>query len=291
MQLLGVLKGLTGVTIGVNMKVSIVIAVYDEARTVARLLDLVWNQALPGFSKEILVVESNSNDGSRQLVQEFADGHPDTAASQFRLILQPEPRGKGHAIRQGLAVATGEVILIQDADLEYDVADYPDLLKPILDGRASFVLGSRHMGPHRWKIRKFGRKGLQSAFFNFGGMVFHGFFNALFASRLTDPTTMYKVFRTQCLRGLSFSCDRFDFDFELLGKLIRAGFMPLEVPVSYTSRGFDEGKKIRVFRDPLSWIVAIVRCRCAPLGVQGQAIAKEMDAADYSEKPAPRASL
>lgn len=279
-------------TIAHNMKVSIVIAVYDEARTVARLLELVWNQALPGCSKEILIIESNSSDGSRQLVQEFAAGHPDTAAAQVRLILQPGPRGKGHAVRQGLAVATGEVILIQDADLEYDVADYPDLLEPILDGRTSFVLGSRHMGPHRWKIRKFERKGLQAALMNFGGMVFHGLFNALFASRLTDPTTMYKVFRTQCLRGLSFSCDRFDFDFELLGKLIRAGFMPLEVPVSYKSRGFDDGKKIRIFRDPLNWIFAIIKCRFAAPGVQGQAIAREVDApADYNEKPAPRASL
>jgi hypothetical protein len=83
----------------------------------------------------------------------------------------------------------------------------------------------------------------------------------LFNTRLTDPTTMYKIFRADCLDGLTFTCDRFDFDFELLGKLLRRGFSPLEIPVSYQSRGFDEGKKIRILRDPLTWISAIFACR------------------------------
>jgi hypothetical protein len=94
---------------------------------------------------------------------------------------------------------------------------------------------------------------------NVGGMVFRVLFNALFHCRLTDPTTMYKVFRAECLEGLAFTCNRFDFDFELLGKLIRAGFIPLEVPVSYKSRGFDEGKKIRIVRDGARGIFAILR--------------------------------
>jgi hypothetical protein len=87
----------------------------------------------------------------------------------------------------------------------------------------------------------------------------------MFGTRLTDPTTMYKVFRADCLDGLSFTCDRFDFDFELLGKLIRSGYPPLEIPVSYRSRGFDEGKKIRILRDPVTWLAAIVRCRFASI--------------------------
>jgi glycosyltransferase involved in cell wall biosynthesis len=257
------------------MKLSIIIAVYNEARTVATLLQRVWDQPLPGITKEIIVVESNSSDGSRELVQEFATHHADEPACQIRAIYQSQPRGKGHAIRQGFAAATGEILLIQDADLEYEVSDYPDLLKPIIDGRSAFVLGSRHLGSARWKIRKFARGELRAAYMNLGGVLFHGFFNLLFAVHLTDPTSMYKVFRTDCLEGLRFACNRFDFDFELLGKLIRSGFTPLEVPVSYQSRGFDEGKKIRMFLDPLTWVFAIVRSRIVPLSVGELAVRAE----------------
>jgi glycosyltransferase involved in cell wall biosynthesis len=243
------------------MKVSIIIAVYNEARTVGTLLDRVWGQPLPKAAKEIIIVESNSTDGSREIVTEFLECHADDSSARIHVIYQREPKGKGNAIRDGIAAATGDIILIQDADLEYDVADYPDLLQPIIEGRTAFVLGSRHMGPNRWKIRQFAHRGLQPVFMNFGGILFHSFFNLLFSSRLTDPTSMYKVFRSNCLAGLSFTCNRFDFDFELLGKLMRAGYSPLEIPVSYKSRGFDEGKKVRIFRDPVTWIWAILKCR------------------------------
>jgi glycosyltransferase involved in cell wall biosynthesis len=249
-----------------SMKVSIIIAVYNEASTVAALLERVWAQPLPEVAKEIIIVESNSTDGSREIVAKFLARHAGESSPRIQVIHQSRPMGKGHAIRQGFAAATGNILLIQDADLEYDVADYPDLLKPIIEGRTAFVLGSRHMGPDRWKIRKFTHSSLQTAFMNVGGILFHAFFNMVFSTRLSDPTSMYKVFRSDCLHGLNFTRDRFDFDFELLGKLIRAGFSPLEVPVNYKSRGFDEGKKIRVFRDPLTWIWAIVACRFAALG-------------------------
>ncbi len=249
------------------MKVSIIIAVYNEARTVATLLDRVWAQPLSDVTKEIIIVESNSTDGSREIVAEFSERHAAECSPRIQVLYEDAPKGKGHAIRQGFAAATGDILLIQDADLEYEVEDYPDLLKPIIDGRTAFVLGSRHMGQNGWKIRKFASRGLQTAFMNLGGRLFHGLFNALFSTRLTDPTSMYKVFRAECLHGLNFTCNRFDFDFELLGKLIRAGFSPLEVPVSYTSRGFDEGKKIRVFRDPWTWVAAMVRTRFAALRI------------------------
>jgi glycosyltransferase involved in cell wall biosynthesis len=248
------------------MKVSIIIAVYNEASTVATLLDRVWAQPLPQASKEIIIVESNSTDGSRKIVAEFVARHAADSSSRIQVIYQPRPMGKGHAIRQGFAAATGEILLIQDADLEYDVSDYPDLLRPIIEGRTAFVLGSRHMGPDGWKIRKFAHGGVQAVFMNLGGILFHGLFNAVFFTRLTDPTSMYKVFRSDCLHGLNFTSNRFDFDFELLGKLVRTGFRPLEIPVSYQSRGFDEGKKIRVFRDPLTWVFAILKCRFTILG-------------------------
>jgi glycosyltransferase involved in cell wall biosynthesis len=250
-----------------SVKVSIIIAVYNEADTVVTLLERVWAQPLTGASKEIIIVESNSTDGSREMVADFVRRHAHESSGRVQALYQPGPMGKGHAIRQGFTAATGDIFLIQDADLEYDVADYPSLLAPIIEGRTAFVLGSRHMGEYRWSVRKFAGRSIQAAFMNAGGMLFHALFNMVFSTRLTDPTTMYKVFRSDCLENLSFTSNRFDFDFELLGKLIRAGFRPLEVPVTYKSRGFDEGKKIRVFRDPFTWILAILRCRYSSLGV------------------------
>src|SRR5258708_22811399 len=170
------------------MKVSIIIAVYNEASTVATLLNRVWAQPLPEASKEIVIVESNSTDGSREIVAEFLARHAADSSQRIQVIHQPRPMGKGHAIRQGFAAATGEIFLIQDADLEYDVADYPDLLNPIIAGRTAFVLGSRHMGPEGWKIRAFARGGVPPLLMNLGGLLFHALFNAVFSTRLTDPT-------------------------------------------------------------------------------------------------------
>jgi glycosyltransferase involved in cell wall biosynthesis len=246
---------------------SIIIAVYNEAPTLDTLLERVWTQPLAGIGKEIVIVESDSSDGSRQIVDAFLARHAGDPSARIQVIHQDAAKGKGNAIRQGFAVATGDILLIQDADLEYDVADYPELLEPIVQGRAAFVLGSRHMGPDRWKIRNFAHHGVRAACMNIGGRLFHGFFNLMFGSRLTDPTTMYKVLRADCLAGLNLKCDRFDFDFELLGKLLRSGFVPLEVPVSYKSRGFDAGKKIRFWRDPMTWLVAIVATRVAPMSL------------------------
>jgi len=257
------------------MKVSILIAAYNEANTVATVLERVRAQPLPGADKEIIVVESNSTDGTHEIVAEFMARHAGQGGARMRAIYQDRPRGKGHALREGFAAATGDILLIQDADLEYDVADYPDLLQPIIAGRTAVVLGSRHLGPARWKIRQFAHNGLLAVVMNVGGLLFRALFNAVFAVRLTDPTTMYKVFRADCIRGLRFSCNGFDFDFELLGKLIRAGFIPLEVPVSYNSRGFDQGKKIRIFRDPLTWVLAIIRCRFAAAPLPGRSVIRD----------------
>jgi glycosyltransferase involved in cell wall biosynthesis len=251
-----------------QVKLSIIVAVYNEVSTVGTLLERVWAQPVPDLQKEIVIVESNSTDGSRASVADFAARHAAEPHTPILVLHQDAPRGKGNAIRQGLAAATGDIILIQDADLEYDVGDYPDLLRPIIDGRSAFVLGSRHMGPNGWKIRKFAHGGPRAALMNVGGILFHGLFNALYRTQLSDPTTMYKVFRTDCLQGIALTRDRFDFDFELLAKLIRRGFRPLEVPVSYQSRGFDEGKKIRLLRDPLTWVRAIVTERFAAVPAQ-----------------------
>ena len=236
---------------------SVVVPAFNEVNTFRSLMDALLRKEIPGVHLEVIVVESNSKDGTREAALKFKD-HP-----RVKLILEEQPRGKGHAVRTGFRAATGDYLLIQDADLEYDLEDYDGLLEPLIAGRAAFVLGSRHGGRNVMKMRKFaGEHGL-SVFLNFGHWFFTTLINVLFLQRLRDPFTMFKVFRRDCLFGLEFECDRFDFDFELLIKLIRKGYQPIELPVNYRSRSFKEGKKVRMFRDPLTWLRALIRLRFA----------------------------
>ena len=255
---------------------SIIVPAFNEAKTFTALMTALLQKEVPGLELEIIIVESNSTDGTRERALDY-QGHP-----RVKLILEAQPKGKGQAVRAGLRAATGDYVLIQDADLEYDLEDYDCLLEPLVAGRAAFVLGSRHGGRNVWKMRQFtGQHGL-SLFVNFGHWFFTTLVNVLFLQRLRDPFTMFKVFRRDCLHGLEFECNRFDFDFELLIKLIRKGYRPMELPVNYRSRSFAEGKKVRLFQDPLTWLKALVRLRFAkinPLAVaeQARAAAKEID--------------
>lgn len=237
---------------------SVIVPVYNEIATIQTALDRLIAKEIVDIQIEIIIVESNSSDGSRAVVERFAS-HP-----RVRVILEDRPRGKGHAVRQGLAVATGDVILIQDADLEYSLDDYEPLLAPILSGKHTFVLGSRH-GRGGFKIRHFDDQPVRAFVLNSAHWAFTLLINASLFIWLRDPFTMYKVFRRECLEGVTLSCNRFDFDWELLIKLVRAGHRPVEILVSYTSRSFAEGKKIRVFRDPLTWLWAWAKARFGPL--------------------------
>ncbi|HEX5418082.1 MAG TPA: glycosyltransferase [Chloroflexota bacterium] len=226
--------------------VSIVMPVYNERETFQTLMEAVLAKEIAGADKEIIVVESNSRDGTRDAVLEYRD-HP-----RVRIILEDRPRGKGHAVRTGLSEARGDIVLIQDADLEYDINDYDALVEPLLSHRAAFVLGARHGGS--WKMRKFAdEQGLSTAL-NLGHVFFTTLLNVLYRQRMSDPFTMFKVFYRDCLHGLHLECDRFDFDHELVIKLVRKGYRPLEIPVNYRSRSFKEGKKVRMFRDPITWL-------------------------------------
>lgn len=234
---------------------SVILPAYNEVKTFEILMDALLRKQMPGIQMEIIVVESGSTDGTRKLALKYQN-HPGV-----KLILEEQPRGKGHAVRAGLKAAFGDYVLIQDADLEYDLEDYDALLEPLIAGRYAFVLGSRHGGRNVWKMRRFtGQFGL-SLFLNLGHWFFTTLINVLFLQRLRDPFTMFKVFRRDCLYGLEFECNRFDFDYELLVKLIRKGFRPVELPVNYRSRSFKEGKKVRMFRDPLTWFIVILRLR------------------------------
>jgi glycosyltransferase involved in cell wall biosynthesis len=233
---------------------SVIVPIYNEAATVRAALDAIVAKQVPGWTLELILVESNSTDGTREIVLEYRS-HP-----RVKLILEGRPRGKGHAVRAAFAAATGDVILIQDADLEYDLDDYDILLAPIAAGRQEFVLGSRH-GEGGWAIRKFSDQPLQALVLNGAHWGFTLLINVSLGIWLRDPFTMYKVFRRSCLDGLTFECNRFDFDWELLIKLIRNGHRPIEIPISYKSRSFKEGKKISMFRDPVTWIVAWAKSR------------------------------
>jgi SAM-dependent methyltransferase len=247
---------------------SVIVPAYNEAATFGTLLERLLRKSVPGLDIEVLVVESNSSDGTREIAENYKD-HP-----RVKLIFENRPQGKGHAVRTGLKAASGDYLLIQDGDLEYDLEDYDALLEPLIAGRTAFVLGSRHGGRNVLKMRQFaGEHGL-SIFFNFGHWFFTTLLNVMYLQRLRDPFTMFKVFRRDCLFGLEFECDGFDFDFELLIKLILKGYQPIELPVNYRSRSFKEGKKVRMFRDPLTWLKALTRLRFAkinPLEVVEQA--------------------
>jgi 2-polyprenyl-3-methyl-5-hydroxy-6-metoxy-1,4-benzoquinol methylase len=235
---------------------SVIVPAYNEAATFEPLLEALLAKELPELDMEIVIVESNSTDGTRQIAQRYKD-HP-----RVRLVHEERPRGKGHAVRTGFKYAKGDFILIQDADLEYDLEDYDTLLEPLVQGRQAFVLGSRH-GGNTWKMRRFADQLLLSTALNGGHWFFTMLVNVLFGQRLKDPFTMYKAFRRDCLYGLSFECNRFDFDYELLIKLVRKGYQPIEIPVNYRSRSFKEGKKVTVFRDPLTWFRALAKLRLA----------------------------
>jgi len=240
---------------------SIVVAAYNEAATIREVLDRVLAKRIAGLDTEVVVVESGSTDGTRAIVESYRE-HP-----RVTLLFEDRPYGKGHAVRAGLARCTGDFVLIQDADLEYDFEDYDALLEPLMAGRAAFVLGSRH-GGRSWKMRTFSDQPVRAFVMNIGHWVFTGLVDVLFGLTLRDPFTMFKVFRRDCLTGLSFDADRFDFDFELLIKLVRKGYRPVEIPVNYRSRSYAQGKKVSLWRDPWTWLRALARyrlCRIDPL--------------------------
>ncbi len=241
------------------LKLSVVVPIYNEAATLRIALDAIVAKQVPGWELEIIFIESNSTDGSRAIVETYRD------CPRVTLILEDKPRGKGHAVRAGFARATGDVFLIQDADLEYSLDDYAKLLAPLAAGERTFVLGSRHTPGDGFAMRKFDDQPVQAFVLNCAHWGFTFLINASLGIWLKDPFTMYKVFRRECLDGIHLTSNRFDLDWELLMKLIRTGHHPLEIPISYNSRSFKEGKKVRMIRDPINWIGAWAKARFGPL--------------------------
>lgn len=233
--------------------VSVIMPVYNECNTVSTVIDELLSTIFDSFRIELIIIESNSNDGTKEAIAVYE------AHELVRVKWQQVPEGKGAAVRCGLEFANGEIIIFQDADLEYSISDYPRLINPIINRSTDLVLGNR--GHHGGPIRNMRGEPMSSWLTNLGHKFFTKFFNIMFNQKLVDPFTMYKVFRKECISDMKFVCNRFDFDWEILAKLCRRGYVPLEVPVSYSARGFMDGKKVKWFQDPISWIVTAIRCR------------------------------
>ncbi len=211
------------------MKLSVLIPVYNEERTVAAVIDTVRKApTLPGLDKEIVVVNDGSSDGTAAVLRAFE------GVEGVRIFHQSPNRGKTSAIRRALREATGDLVLIQDADLEYSPSHYPELLAPILRGEADAVYGSRFLGTIK-SMRRVNR---------WANRVSNITFNLFYGTRLTDINTCFKVFRAKDLKGIVIESECFAFETEVTAKLVRRGVRFCEVPVSYEARSVEQGKKI-----------------------------------------------
>jgi glycosyltransferase involved in cell wall biosynthesis len=225
------------------MKLSILVPAYNEARTIATLLDRIEEIRLP-IDLEIVAVDDGSTDDTWKILQS-------REKKGFVVLRHEQNRGKGAAIRTALAQATGDIVLIQDADLEYDPQDYPALLAPILDNRADVVYGSRFLGgPHRVLM-----------FWHYlGNLLFTFLTDVLYNVNLTDMGVGYKVFRSGAIKGLSLRSNRFGFEPEITAKICKRHCRLYEVPISYSGRTYAEGKKI-TWRDGFIYLWCLLRYR------------------------------
>ena len=229
------------------MKLSVVIPVFNERGTVEQLVNVVRGADVAEI--EIIIVDDGSTDGTQQVLKEKI------APLANQIIYQPRNMGKGAALRAGFAAATGDVVLVQDADLEYNPADYPTLLEPILTGKADAVFGSRFMGgrPHRVLY-----------FWHMVGNRFLTLLSNMFTNlNLTDVETCYKAFRADIIKSLDLREDRFGFEPEVTAKLAKARCRIYEVGIAYNGRTYSEGKKVN-WKDGFRAIYAIVRYNLFP---------------------------
>ena len=222
------------------LKLSIVIPIYNERETLETLIARVNSV---DYDKEILLIDDFSSDGTREVLKKYEN------KENFQVLYHDHNQGKGAALRTGFSNVNGDIIIIQDADLEYNPADYGTLIEPILDGRADVVYGSRFLGgPHR----------VLFFWHSIGNMVLTTFSNMLTNINLTDMETGYKVFTKKVNDTLTFKCDRFGFEPEFTAKVAKTNFRIYEVPISYNGRDYSEGKKI-TWKDGVAAIWYIIK--------------------------------
>jgi glycosyltransferase involved in cell wall biosynthesis len=243
----------------VDPKLSVVIPVYNEKDTIFEILRRVQDTEM---RKEIILVDDCSKDGTRQILEKLAglqtqgdtratadDGGDPIELTEIRFFFQGENQGKGAALRRGFAVTTGDIVLVQDADLEYDPRDYPRLLEPIMDGRADVVFGSRFLGgPQRVHY-----------FWHYVANKFLTLLSDMATNlKLSDMETCYKVFRHEVLKNIQIKSNRFGFEPEITAKVAKGKWRVYEVPISYAGRTYEEGKKI-TWKDGVQALWCIIR--------------------------------
>ena len=225
-------------------KLSVVVPVYNERNTLVEIVRRMRAVELPdSVEREIIVVDDGSDDGTRDVLKQLGD-------STVRVIMHGRNQGKGAAVRSGFAAATGEYVLVQDADLEYDPDDWPRLLAPVLRGRARVVYGSRFTGERRNML-----------FLHWIGNRFLSLTtNILFNTTLSDMETCYKLLDRKLIEEMNLRADKFDIEPEITAKVLKRGVRIYEVPISYAGREFDEGKKI-TWRDGFAALRTLVKYR------------------------------
>ena len=222
------------------MKLSVIVPVYNEKDTIFKIIERIVEVPV---EKEIIVVDDGSTDGTREILQDFK-------SPNLKIILKEKNEGKGSAIREGLKYVSGDVVVIQDADLEYNPEDWIQMLKIMEEKKAEVVYGSRVLG-----------KGEKSSIaFYVGGRFLSLLTNFLYRTSITDEPTCYKMFRTDVIKGIELKCKGFEFCPEVTAKVARKGYKIYEVPVSYKPRKIKEGKKIR-WKDGLVAIYTLLKYR------------------------------
>lgn len=229
-----------------RLKLSIIIPVYNEQSTVASVIEQVCRVHLADLDKEIIIADDGSSDNTPAVLAKLEKDHPEIITVHTSLI----NLGKGAAIRFGLEYTTGDIILIQDADLELDPSEYPALLEPILRGQADVVYGSRFRKPsNRIPLRT-----------RLANRFLTELTNLLYGARLTDMATAYKVFRSDIIKGLTLRSARFEFEPEVTAKLLRSGHKIVEIPISYRPRSVQEGKTIS-WLDGIEYVYTLLKYR------------------------------